>query len=136
MICNHPVICICTNKIYLYGKMLVSCYNLNVFVLINKRYEEHAVFLYLILLGFLSAIACIVYFCHSNIKFLLLFTIDVRGSVKLIQAKKFIVLLPLGRIEARSNGMKGGKLFKESFLNFLIESSIELNGIHIRNPKS
>ena len=54
--------------------------------------------------GFHSTIACIGYFCHSNLTFLILITIDVRGFVKLVQAKKFIVHPSLGRIESVSYG--------------------------------
>ena len=68
------------------------CDNLNVHLRTNKRYEERAVFLDLICVGFRSTIACIGYFCHYNLTFLLLLTIDVRGPMKLIQVKKFIVL--------------------------------------------
>ena len=49
--------------------------------------------------GFHITIACIGYFCHSNLTLLILITIDVRGFMKLLQAKKFIVHPSLGRIE-------------------------------------
>ena len=80
------------------------CDHLNVHIRKNRRYKEHMVFLDLICTSVPSNIACIGLFHHSNITFLILITIDVIESMKLIQAKKFIVFWPLGRIEASYNG--------------------------------
>ena len=72
--------------------MRVICDHLNVHVRTNKRYEERAVFLDMICASVLSTIECIGSFCHFNLPFLFLIKIDVRGSMKLIQAKKFIMI--------------------------------------------
>ena len=80
----------------------MNCDHLYVHVRKNKRYEERAVSLDLIRAGVCSTITCIGYFCHLNITFIILLTIDVSWSTKLFQAKKFMVQLSWERIEAGS----------------------------------
>ena len=67
------------------------CDNLNVHIRTNKRYEERAVFLDISYTGFCSKMAYIGYFWYSNLTFILLITIDVRGSMKLVKLNKFMV---------------------------------------------
>ena len=63
--------------------MRVICDNLNVHSR-KKRYEERAVFLDMICTGVSITIACIGYFHHYNITFILLLTFYLRGYMKLI----------------------------------------------------
>ena len=88
----HPVIRVPTNKIDDYGKTRLICDYLNVHVCTNIRYKERVVFLDMICAVVRSTIACIGYFHHYNLNFILLLKIDARGPMKLIQVKKFILL--------------------------------------------
>ena len=91
VVCNYPIIRVRTNKIYQYVKTRMIFDHLDFHARTNKRYEERAVFLDISCTGFRSTIVCIGYFLHSNLTFLIFITIDMRGSMKLVQAKNFIV---------------------------------------------
>ena len=84
VICDYTVICVRKNKMYYYRKTQVIFIHLDVHFHTNKRYKERAVFLDLICVEFCSKITCIGCFCHFNLTFLLLITIGVRGSMKLV----------------------------------------------------
>ena len=85
VIFDYLVVRVCTDKIYYYGYTRVVFDHLNVLIHTNQIYEENAVVLDLRCAGFHGTIACIGYFCHFNLDFIILLTISLRGFMKLVQ---------------------------------------------------
>ena len=102
VISDHPVIRVRKNKRYEYGKTWVICDHLVIRVRTKTIYEERSVFLHLIDAGVYSTFSCIGYFQYFILIVLILVNIDLRGSMKLIKLKEFVVFWPWRRIEVES----------------------------------